>query len=75
MFPEGEPHTVGLINILPVKTAAKSLHDLMGSSSGGTDALGFVSLSTKENSVQALLLFLMITSEKNDWLAFFSSCL
>ena len=74
MLPELELHTVRLIsNILFVKKAAKSLHDLLDSSSGGTDAGGFVSLFTTENNVRALLLFLLIISEKKDCLAFFSS--
>lgn len=53
-----------------MKKAEKSLHDLLDSSSEGTAAEGFVSLSTTENNVRALFLFPLITSEKNNYLAF-----
>lgn len=51
------------------------MHDLLGSSSGGIDAMGFISLSTAEKSVWALLRFILIISEKYDYLARFSSWL
>lgn len=66
---ELELHTACLFcDILFVKRAAKSLHDLLGSSSGGIDAMGFISLSTAEKSVWALLRFILVISEKYDYL-------
>lgn len=73
MFPEVELDIVCLIyRILSVKKSAKSLHDLLDRSSGGTDDEGFVSLSTTANRVRELL-FLLITSEKKGCLAPFNS--
>lgn len=70
IIPEPELHTAYLIcNILFVKNAAC----LLDSSSGGTDDVGFVSLSTTEKSVRALLQFLLMISQKYDCLAFFGS--
>lgn len=61
------------LDSLSLKKEAKSLHDLVDSSSGETDAEGLVSLSTTVNKVRALLLFLLIISERKICLALFSS--
>ena len=61
-----------IFKFLSVKKEAKSLYALVDSSSGGTDADGFLSLSTTVNEVCALFSSLLIFSEKKDCLALFS---
>lgn len=69
IFPQSESFAFCfLCNILSVKKAAKSLHDLLDSNSEGTDLVGVVTSSTTENNAWVLLLFSLITSEINDCL-------